>query len=498
MAYTYDYFLQCLDGSNAKILSEYKNSATKVLIQCACGNAFERTPEKCTRTYRSIGSICCVECSKKIRAEKKISDTKRKIKKELDSVGAKLLSDYRAGEKLRIIGSCGHEFERVYGLIKRSINTYGAVFCMSCAAKQRAQKKSKVKEKAKTFKDNNVDIVSYGDNMNAKMRIRCKCGEEFDRRAANIDIWLREGREVVCPKCSMSSSSSFEEEIAEILESNRIKIRTSDRKIISPKEIDIVSDDHKICIEFDGMHWHSETILRKKHRYPYKYHLNKTIDAYNAGYKMIHVFESEWINKKDIVQSVLLAKFGISKYKVFARKLYLSRVSSKDARIFYDENHLQGFCKAKLHYGLVGDTGEIIAMMSFAKNRYSDKADWELVRYAPKLNTSVIGGFARLLKHFRRNHDGSILSYADIRYSGYNPSETVYTRHGFTFVGYSKPGYIYFKGDGRKTFSRTEFQKHKLREKLKSFDPEKTEYQNMLNNGYDRIWDCGNMVFKMI
>jgi hypothetical protein len=40
-----------------------------------------------------------------------------------------------------------------------------------------------------------------------------------------------------------------------------------------------------------------------------------------------------------------------------------------------------------------------------------------------------------------------------------------------------------------------EFQKHKLSKKLSIFDANKTEWDNMIVNGYDRIWDCGNRKF---
>ena len=45
-------------------------------------------------------------------------------------------------------------------------------------------------------------------------------------------------------------------------------------------------------------------------------------------------------------------------------------------------------------------------------------------------------------------------------------------------------------------YHRMGFQKHKLKNKLENFDPELSEWENMQVNGYDRIWDCGNMVFK--
>jgi hypothetical protein len=38
-------------------------------------------------------------------------------------------------------------------------------------------------------------------------------------------------------------------------------------------------------------------------------------------------------------------------------------------------------------------------------------------------------------------------------------------------------------------------QKHKLEKLLDIFDPNKTEYQNMLDNGYKRVWDSGNIKY---
>ena len=36
------------------------------------------------------------------------------------------------------------------------------------------------------------------------------------------------------------------------------------------------------------------------------------------------------------------------------------------------------------------------------------------------------------------------------------------------------------------------FQKKKLENLLENFDPNLTEWENMKNNGFDRIWDCGH------
>ena len=44
-------------------------------------------------------------------------------------------------------------------------------------------------------------------------------------------------------------------------------------------------------------------------------------------------------------------------------------------------------------------------------------------------------------------------------------------------------------------FNRIQFQKHKLNGLLEQFDESKSEWQNMRDNGYDRIFDCGNLVY---
>ncbi len=89
----------------------------------------------------------------------------------------------------------------------------------------------------------------------------------------------------------------------------------------------------------------------------------------------------------------------------------------------------------------------------------------------------------------------SPLGYCDIRYG----SGMLYEKLGFEYVSTSQPNYFYFhKSNILKLESRISFQKHKLKDKLPQFDDNLSEYQNMLNNGYDRIWDCGNLVFKYV
>ena len=131
--------------------------------------------------------------------------------------------------------------------------------------------------------------------------------------------------------------------------------------------------------------------------------------------------------------------------------------------------------------------------MTFSKPRFSKKYEWELVRFCNKCGYHIPGGASKLLKHFERTyHPRSIVSYADRRWSMKSES-TLYNRLGFSLVSESSPNYWYVKGS--ELFSRIQFQKHKLKAKLDKFDESKSEWHNMQDNGYDRIFDCGNLVF---
>lgn len=58
------------------------------------------------------------------------------------------------------------------------------------------------------------------------------------------------------------------------------------------------------------------------------------------------------------------------------------------------------------------------------------------------------------------------------------------------------PNYYYFKR--YKLYSRHKFQKHKLKDLLPIFNELLSEHKNMLNNGFLRIYDAGNIKVRRI
>jgi hypothetical protein len=242
------------------------------------------------------------------------------------------------------------------------------------------------------------------------------------------------------------------------------------RKIISPLELDVFIPSHNIAIEFDGLYWHSE--LHK----PSNYHLNKTELCEKQGIQLIHIFEDEWRDKRDIIKSRLKNILGLTNNKIFGRKTQIKEVNSIDAKEFLNKNHIQGNVNSSIKIGLYLNN-ELVSLMTFGKGRIAlggDSNQYELLRFCNKLDTSVIGGADKLLKYFIKTYKPKdIISYADRRWS----QGDLYEKLGFDNTHNSSPNYWYIINNKRKY--RFGFRKSILVKQ--GCDINKTEHQIMLD-----------------
>ena len=85
------------------------------------------------------------------------------------------------------------------------------------------------------------------------------------------------------------------------------------RNIIHPYELDIYIPSKKIAIEYNGLIWHSEKFKGKV----FNYHLNKTENCEKIGIRLIHIFEDEWNEKKEIIKSKFQKKHVLSRKSFF-------------------------------------------------------------------------------------------------------------------------------------------------------------------------------------
>jgi hypothetical protein len=128
--------------------------------------------------------------------------------------------------------------------------------------------------------------------------------------------------------------------------------------------------------------------------------------------------------------------------------------------------------------------------MTFVKSRFDKNVEWEMSRFCNKINTHVNGGASKLFSFFIKKYNPkSIVSYSDRRYF----EGKLYLNLGFNFVKNTPPNYYYIIDNYQTLQNRIGWQKHLLKKKLPLFDINLTEWENMKNNGFDRIWDCGHI-----
>ena len=240
---------------------------------------------------------------------------------------------------------------------------------------------------------------------------------------------------------------------------------------------------------------------------------NKKVSFDKIGLFYFPVFMTEMLSSshREIIYSMIrnrlykwfpqVYEYTGSKLTVYyARKLKIKNVSYSEAKLFFETSHIQGMSQALVYIGLYDKT-KLVACMSFSKPRSLSKikdnnCEWEIVRFATLINTSVIGGASKLFKNFIMNFNpNSVVSFCDIRFSSLDPQETVYPKLGFQYAGYSKPNYRYRDPIFNKTYSRQAFQKHTLEKRLEVFNSALSEKENMTINGYIRQYDCGNHKF---
>lgn len=272
---------------------------------------------------------------------------------------------------------------------------------------------------------------------------------------------------------------NFEREVCDFIESLKVPFLRNDKKLISPLELDIVIPEKKLAIECNGVYFHSEGFETPE------YHLNKTNRAFDAGYDLLHIFDLWWDSKKEKYKNIIRAKLGLNK-KVFARKCNVVDVYKKEEKEFLNRFHLNGYIPSRQCLGLEYN-GELLMVVSRGSPRFSKNCDHELLRMCSKGGTTVVGGFSKLMNCMP---DGLWLSYVD-RCLGAGHS---YSKCGFKMVRTTLPSFYPFKGG--KVYNRMKFQKHRLPKVLENYDEHLTAWENMVNNGYNRFYDCGNLVFE--
>lgn len=371
--------------------------------------------------------------------------------------------------------------------------------CELCGKEETAKKlRVGVDEFLRRARDAHGDSYDYSQvtltNLKDKVEILCSTHGEFTQQA-NAHL-----RGSGCPSCSHSVSLP-ENALTAIFQEAGLEVVRRDRELLREegaryaKEIDLVIPEIKLGIEYCGVWWHSDANGKDK-----RYHVNKLELCENKGYRLVTIFEDEYVLREDQTTRLLKKIAGITRpVAIPARKCVVREIGSVEANALFEAHHVQGKAKAQHYYGLIYD-GVLVAAAALSKHRVfmggeGNPDSMELVRFCTLADYVVLGGAGKLVTFAKKEHSLlEVVSYVDRRWF----TGSGYRMNGFAFTYNTEPNYWYVKG--QKRISRYTYAKHLLANKyekgeLAFYDANLSEAEIMRLNGFNRIYDCGNMRF---
>jgi endogenous inhibitor of DNA gyrase (YacG/DUF329 family) len=255
---------------------------------------------------------------------------------------------------------------------------------------------------------------------------------------------------------------------------------------IESKSYDFRILNTNILIEIDptythniiGNHWNRNGISNN-------YHLNKTQIAEDNGYRCIHVFDWDDIDKiVDLINPNIQS--------IYARNTQVYVLNRKTTNDFLNKYHIQRSCKGQtLCLGLVYQD-ELVEVMTFGRSRYDKIHDVELLRLCTHSRYRVIGGASKLFKYATKYYGlSNIISYCDLsKFTG-----NVYSQLGMKLIRKSPPQEIWSKGNQKITANLL---RQRGYDQLfnTNYGKGTSNDQLMIENGWLPVFDCGQSVYE--
>lgn len=297
---------------------------------------------------------------------------------------------------------------------------------------------------------------------------------------------LADGIIPVCPTCHppLKGTSQGELEVTDFIGSliPEKEIETKNRTILDGQELDIYIPPKNLAIEYDGIRYHSSLYGKQKN-----YHLNKTKACESQNIRLIHIWDIEWNDKKEIVKSFIKSALGFYDEIIDIKECEIRKVSESEASIFLNENHMQGYVPSKESLGIFY-RDSLTAVASFRK-LISPGFSWELVRFAVKRGYHIINGFDKLIETFLQSHkrEGTLIAHSDRRLFTGN----IYHKY-FKELAPSDP-IRYWTSNFKELFS----EKEATNTLKKISHPDIPIEQQLVQAGYYEVYDCGYRRFAL-
>lgn len=357
--------------------------------------------------------------------------------------------------------------------LKNTIFTKFGVPSVLCLEKNRISNRLQTRFKMQSKINSFSTVTSLFDfendytNVEKTYKWLCQCGSTFDST-------LDDGRYPKCPVCFPYIKSKEELNIISFIENELGLKALHNKKPFGNFEIDILIPEAKIAIEYNGLYWHSDDKLDKL------YHLNKTSAVELNGYKLIHVYEHQWLLNRTIVKShikSILHKnmyFDITDHKVIV-------ISNDMISDFLAANYIFNTDASNINLGLFNDT-ELIATMSFNISE-NNNYHYILNAFVMKLNIENIHAFDILFSYFKKHYNPISISAHVNR--DYNLYIEYYLAAGFEFKSTTDPNFWVYKRYEKPTNKYSN---------VNISDDNNWDY--LKNQGYKRYWDSGYTIYQ--
>lgn len=298
-------------------------------------------------------------------------------------------------------------------------------------------------------------------------RIKCLlCSTEFEAQSSTAAV-------VRCPICSKTRESREEFVLRELLNSKGFNFQR-DTKVISPLELDMYEAKYRLGVEFNGLYWHSELYKDPD------YHLDKLLKCHENGIQLIQIFENEWINYPEKVKSTILKAVGCAN-KIDACERRLEPICDEMLKQFIKENSLETYEPNFTECCGLFFEDELVATCAFKKVEDS----LELVNVCEHIKYKI-DNYVNIFTNLHANTD--LFVKCNRRFL----TENNFIDAGFFVSQYLKPSFKYWKKNSMKILKNpiNEIKKAGTWNSSLSID------ENMRNNDYFKIYDCGYTILR--
>ncbi len=271
-----------------------------------------------------------------------------------------------------------------------------------------------------------------------------------------------------------------------ILDNNNIKYEREFR--LNNNRFDFKIENTLIEINPSATH-NSSWGLFNKEGINKNYHKLKTELAKTNGYRCIHVFDWDDINK--IIYQLQ------SKEVIYARNCSIKLIENKEVvDTFLNLYHLQNTCTKQLICIGLYYKDILVELMTFGKPRYNKKYEWELLRLCSHKDFKIVGGSQKLFKYFINNYNPkSIISYCDLsKFTG-----DIYSKLGFKLKKINNPSCHWYNIKTNQHITDNLLRQlgfDKLLGKyFENYGKGSSNEELMLTHNFVKIYDCGQATY---